>query len=321
MAECRNKKRLQIYLDGWMNEIQSSRFEEHLRRCADCQSELADLEETSSAALEIVDHAPEREYWENFVTRVRNRILARQDGPYTEKKSAGFRLKIASYSVSVIAVAAALLLTFGMLADKPEIIITDNELSEPNIAPAAEITDKGLSSQENAVERDAASDFQKSPVRPDTAPETVEKEEAKSSLADNSSLPVEDAGEQPGSAAASILGRDYAVAFRSPLKADPAPVRFSDSENFLSRLLAAYGGYSGGDFSLNPNVVTEGILTGYALGSTLERSAAGTVYMKGFADSENRISPGWGYLGLPGDTASADEFRRYLIELELMQLK
>jgi hypothetical protein len=322
MAECRNKKRMQIYLDGWMNEIQSARFEEHLRRCDDCQSELVSLEEMSSAALEIVDHAPEREYWENFAARVKNRILARQASPYAERKSAGFRLKIASYSVSLIAVAAVLLLTFGLLSEKPDIMVADDGLSGPDVSRAAEITDNEQSGAVDAIERDATTDFSEMLSGPDLMPGSIEKSaDTKSAFADDSSLPADDEGKLPDSEAASILSRDFAAAFRSPLKVNPATVSFSEYENFLSRLLTAYGGYSGSDFSVNPNVVTEGILTGYAIRTILDRDAGGSAYINGFVGPENRVSPGWGYLGLPGDMASEDEFRRYLIELELMQLK
>jgi anti-sigma factor RsiW len=137
MRECRYKKRIQIYLDGWMDDKEARRLEAHLKRCSDCQTEMVELEEIASAALEIVDQAPDINYWKNFPARVLNRIISRDVNPYggKPKPARSLRLKIGSYSVAVTALAAAVLLIFNYVNRSHVIpdagIQNEVEISEP----------------------------------------------------------------------------------------------------------------------------------------------------------------------------------------------
>ncbi len=120
MSKCNNTKLMQIYLDGWMGESEIKKFEDHLKDCPECQMELVDLEEVTRATLEIVDQAPEREYWDNFVNRVNNRIAARDVSMEisSSRKSKSFSVKYSLYSVAVMAFAASLLIIFDIGINK-----------------------------------------------------------------------------------------------------------------------------------------------------------------------------------------------------------
>ncbi|UCE66333.1 MAG: zf-HC2 domain-containing protein, partial [Candidatus Zixiibacteriota bacterium] len=119
MKSCKYEKRLQLYLDGWMERSESARFEKHLKKCSICQSEVMELEDISAAALEIVDEAPERGYWNSFYPRTQNRIISRSITPYKSSGESrrGLRLKIGTYSLEIVSLAAVILLTVNFLPD------------------------------------------------------------------------------------------------------------------------------------------------------------------------------------------------------------
>jgi len=52
MAACKHTKRIQIYLDGWLDKSEAESMEKHLQKCLECQNEMFELEEVASAALE-----------------------------------------------------------------------------------------------------------------------------------------------------------------------------------------------------------------------------------------------------------------------------
>ena len=318
MKDCRLKKRLQIYLDGWLDGRESERFEDHLRRCEECQTELIELEEISSEALEIVDHAPERDYWNSFFTRVHNRILARGANPFGEKKSHVFSFRIASYSVGVIAVAATLVLTFGYLSLRPfgsksaqgpekQVTAPSEATSEPDISDSrwevnsAVISDNVGADKVSGISSASEGNF---PGRKPT------NSKAGGSIKDGPNI--------SDAALYNIAARDFGLDFRSALRVSSAPLRLDENENLVGRLMAAYGGSAEGNFSINPDVVAQGILSSYGPvaggqnGTTLNGHGTGSNYA---------VNPRWGYLGLPADTSGTDEFRRYMIELDLMLIK
>lgn len=328
MRECKFKKRIQIYLDGWMDGKETGRFEAHLKRCSDCQIEMIDLEEISSAALEIVDQAPDIDYWKNFPARVLNRIISRDVSPYGEKQRStrSRRLKIGSYSVAITTLAAAVLLILnytGRSIDIPNSGVRDGvEISGPTAA--TDIVEPVIFTAEESEE-----------------PPVVE--ESGNILAGQKSIPVEGKPlatvEQNSSTANEIeenISRfsgavlafqsdyDLRAIFRKPAPLKLAPLKLDNDYNFLNRLMAAYRGRVANDYRISQAVVAEGILSGYTSRDVngLDNGSFGLLYFGPFPGlTGDGYSSGWGYLSLPDDTSNAEELRKYLIELELMQVK
>lgn len=319
MKECREKKRLQVYIDGWMDESQTERFENHLRKCEKCQGAIMDLEEISASALEIVDHAPEREYWGSFFARVQNRIISRGISPYEETKKSTFRTRLVSYSIGVMAMAAAFILVFNLISrvsfspdtaaefrieDTAPVTMevkTDNpvSISGGEIALGGEIPRVNDNSDElvSTVVRDMVKTISEPPIAPSN------------DLTRSVSIDIE---------LSAIENRDYESAFRGPFRVTPAELRLSEDENFITRLLAEYSGLSGKDFSISPNVVAEGILSNYAYGGGGRNKTL--LKIRGIGITEP-VNPGWGYLGISDDSVNTEEYRRYMIELDLTRAK
>lgn len=328
MRECKFKKRVQIYLDGWMDGKERERFEAHLKQCSYCQTEMIDLEEISSAALEIVDQAPDIDYWKNFSTRVLNRIISRDVSPYggKQRSTRSLRLKIGSYSVAIMTLAAAVLLILnytGRSIDIPNSAVRDGiEISGPTAS--MDIVEPVIFTAEESEE-----------------PPVVE--ESGNILAGQKSVPTEGKPlatvEQSSSAANEIeenisqfSGADLAfqsdydlrAVFRKPAPLKLAPLKLDNDYNFLSRLMAAYRGRVANDYRISQAVVAEGILSGYTSRDVngLDNGKFGLLYVGPFPGlTGDGYSSGWGYLSLPDDTSNAEELRKYLIELELMQVK
>lgn len=314
MKECKLKKRLQIYLDGWMDSREFERLEAHLRHCEECQNELIELEEISSGALEIVDHAPEREYWDSFFNRVHNRIMARGASPYQPKKNRIFSFKFASYSLSVLAVAAAIILVFGIVSHLPFDGGPVPQYANKEIVPA--VSSSGNLSV--ALQPDVKSPAGENSGKPDLV---------SSKFSDQGHIAItshdasrSDAGEsgKAMNGKPDVASRDFSSDFRAPLRIDQAPVSLDEDENFINRLLKTYGSWQETDYSINPSVVAEGIISGYASSGN---GANGLLSKKSDQTVIGAANPGWGYLGLPGDTTGTEEFRRYQIELDLMSTK
>ena len=324
MRECREKKRLQIYLDGWLDETEAYRFESHLKTCDECQTALMELEEISASALEIVDHAPEREYWDSFFNRVQNRIFARDLSPYVEKSKSSLRLKIASYSVGIMSVAAVFLLTFGYLSNFP----IDNDP-----IGTAPVEDQVISAEQPVIESPAIdlpiniNEVSDNSEAGEKLENTVSVTEAIAERSDSPSeiAAVDNSGDIAAIDEAVLLPEqtDYRSAFRSPLRITPTSLSLSDDENFVTRLLVEYGGLSMDDFSISPNVVAEGILSGYASGAggTLTGSPDGSLLDGSAPSAGDAVYPRWGYLGVPFDSSKIEGLQRYMIELELTRVK
>ncbi len=316
MKECREKKRLQVYLDGWLTGAEAARFEDHLKSCEDCQCALMELEEISAAALEMVDHAPEREYWDGFFNRVQNRIFSRDVSPYSPKEKSSIRIKIASYSIGIMSIAAAFVLTFGYLSrtNLEQGPALDPGVVERNIAeddPVKPAAGEAVQSAELILEG-AASQSEKA-----VADETIIESIAVSVEPVRNRSIVEEAyfdGEPSSSGLA-----DFKSAFRNPARISPAALSLSDDENFVTRLLIEYGGLSMEDFSVSPNVVAEGILSGYR--HETGRGSGGSSLAARLPSVSDGAYPRWGYLGVPPDSFNSDGFNRYTIELELMRAK
>lgn len=319
MKECREKKRLQIYIDGWMDESETERFENHLRKCDECQGALMDLEEISASALEIVDHAPEREYWGSFFARVQNRIISRGISPYEETKKSTFRTKLASYSIGIMTMAAAFILVFNLISrvsfgpdTAAEFPIEDTapatveaKTDNPVLISGGKIALGGAIPRVNEDSDELVSTVVRDLVKTIPAPAI----EPSNDLARSVSIDIE---------LSTIENRDYESAFRGPFRVTPAELRLSDDENFITRLLAEYGSLSGEDFSVSPNVVAEGILSNYAYARVGRNKTLLKTRSIGIADP---VNPGWGYLGISDDSVNTEGYRRYMIELDLTRAK
>jgi len=304
MSGCKRKKRLQIYLDGWMDERDSEQFENHLRRCDECQTELFELEEISSSALEIVDHAPERDYWESFFTRAHNRINSRGVTPYVERESQASGLKLTSYTVGIMAIAAVLILTFSYLSRGPRHSDSEAQVSGEKESRSVAASGAIVSEQELIT---------KIAVIPEAPPSAAEFDKI-----DLRAEKPADVDIDYSDTISAISDKDYQSAFRGSIRLKPGELWLSEDENFVSRLLAEYDGLADDSFSVNPNVVAEGIISGYASGGN---GRNGLLFTGRGLGTNDAINPGWGYLGLPGDTTRSDEFHRYLIELDIMRAK
>ncbi|MEE8418197.1 MAG: zf-HC2 domain-containing protein [candidate division Zixibacteria bacterium] len=328
MRECKFKKRVQIYLDGWMDGKERARFEAHLKQCSYCQTEMIDLEEISSAALEIVDQAPDIDYWKNFSIRVLNRIISRDVSPYGEKQRStrSRRLKIGSYSVAITTLAAAVLLILnytGRSIDIPNSGIRDGvEISWPTAA--TDIVEPVIFTAEESEEPPVVEESgnilagQKSVPAEGKALATVEQ----------SSSTVNEIEENISRFSGAVLAfqsdYDLRAVVRKPAPLKLAPLKLDNDYNFLNRLMAAYRGRVANDYRISQAVVAEGILSGYTSRDVngFDNGNFGLLYVGPFHGlTGDGYSSGWGYLSLPDDTSNAEELRKYLIELELMQVK
>ncbi len=328
MRECKFKKRIQIYLDGWMDDKEARRFEAHLKRCSDCQTEMVELEEVASAALEIVDQAPDFDYWKNFPTRVLNRIISRDVSPYEGKQRSArsLRLKIGSYSVAITALAAAVLLILNYVDRSlvvPDTGVRDGvEISGPTVA--RDIVEPRIFTIEKS-ERPPVVDKSESIL---VEQRSVPAEEKPLVTAEKSSFivnEIEEDASQPSQAALALQsGYDFRAVFRKPASFERPPLKLDDDHNFLNRLIAAYRGGAANDYRISQAVVAEGILSGYASQGLngLDGGNYGWLDIGTFPGlTGDGYSSAWGYLSLPDDTSNAEELRKYLIELELMQAK
>jgi hypothetical protein len=324
MRECRFKKRMQIYLDGWMDDKEARRFEKHLKRCSDCQTEMVELGEVASAALEIVDQAPDIDYWRNFPARVLNRIISRDVSPYEGKQRSArsLRLKIGSYSVAITALAAAALFILNYVDRSLVVPDTGSQEGieipgptmtrdpvEPMIFTAAESEEPSATDESESILSGQLN------VRAEDKPlVTVER-----------SYGVEQEMPQPSrvpSVAQSV--NDFEMVLRKPTSFDGPSLKLDDDYNFLNRLMAAYRGKAADDYRISQAVVARGILSGYT-SRNVDRLDNGNYGSPDIGPASSLAGGGyslrWGYLNLPDDTSNTEELRKYVIELELMQAK
>jgi hypothetical protein len=99
---------IHLFLDGRLEKDEESELQEHLSTCEECAQKLALLKSMEAAAKKIEAEEPSKEYWDTFSSRVRERIVQR------EEKSLASGLKKAlqglfSFSPLKIRVAAGLI--------------------------------------------------------------------------------------------------------------------------------------------------------------------------------------------------------------------
>jgi hypothetical protein len=141
MTECSYIKRLQLYLDGWTEGDATRDIEEHLKTCPQCQAEMVELVESNGAALEIVDLAPDRSYWDSFANRVHNRIIARDVEPTRNEKKSSSRFpafRLASVLVILIVTITTAFMMLRQPIRGPDSTVNSNQLkSQPLVSNPA----------------------------------------------------------------------------------------------------------------------------------------------------------------------------------------
>ncbi|OGC94687.1 MAG: hypothetical protein A2W25_15825 [candidate division Zixibacteria bacterium RBG_16_53_22] len=327
MADCRYKKILQFYLDSSGAGPHFKDLEEHLKTCPECQLQLAELEELNSAALDIIDEAPEKEYWDSFPVRVRNRITARSIEPaeIVRKRRApwysAFRMAsvlvalmfIAAYSILVLRRGTSTLDNPASIADRPSII------SEQPVSSGSPLIPAVAAAQPDARAVNGPSSSVDGPViRPVAGVGTDESRgrhrRAERPEAVPMNIMIKDlAGQLRGVRGAEINGprleteiRSYAPVFTSYL-ADIDP-SFHMKESFISQRLLS-------GLNNRPRNGFHGLYQGsyYGYGSL---SLDGSRVLP-----TNETQSTWGYTSISTDTSKSAEIRQYFLELELMESK
>ena len=323
MRECRYRKRLQFYLDGWLNEPESKDFEEHLRHCAECQIELTNLEEVNSAAFDIVDQAPEKEYWGSFSTRVRNRIVSRNAAPVTVKEKApnlwGFRLSAVFMSVLAMAAIILVIIRYENRQPAATAIITPPQ-QNPIAAQSRPKDNPQATIQSGSV----------APTNPliNEAPAANPKNE----MAKSAELrPTRNAANSHkiDTGLTSLIARDMNNELRAQPLIGMAEIKYDDSYQSLAELLVSNHSIDRG-YRLKASVLGERLLAGLSqngLGEIAElyHGPLYSLHSDGsgekWVDFSGEDISTWGYLRVPSDTSKSSEIRKYLIELELMQTR
>jgi len=322
MKICKFAKRLQIYLDGWMEEKESTEFERHLRKCDQCQNELVALEEVSSAALEIVDEAPEPDYWSNFHSRVMNRVIARNASPYsqpeqTEKRS---KRKMGTYSVGILSIAAAVLLLLfvsGQLTVKNQDNLNSDLISQSQPDPELNVAPVSV------VDSEAEDNIETTEEITNLEP-TVEAQIKNISYADvqpqNRAILADDGeNNSPQIDMGSYLAGEFAYN-ELPLQLAERNVKLDNySRNIDDRIDDKY--------RLKTDVIADGILSYADQQVVSQRSSlqTGSTYSVPLPErllaGNIGVNTKWGYLSMPGDSSMTEEFQRFLIEIELIEIK
>jgi hypothetical protein len=331
MADCKYKKRLQYYLDGWIDKRGSRDLEKHLKHCAECQIELTNLEELNSAALEIVDQAPEKEYWDSFSARVRNRIIARNVEPVREesRRPRFLALRMVSiFSTLIIIIGAiSLLLSYQInLPSMKQTPISGTINSSPNDSIQSQ-NPGGISSELLlAADGNAASGMgtinpvssrgsvSHRPTQDNIVPLVMTSGYQSLNTGNLSSLEMSD----PASSLRTkpIIGKTHArlltdyesPSFASNSNQEAVDPSFRLKSSYVDQRLLADLSSKSGDMGLN---AYSGAL------NSVNAASTGTAWNS----SGNDISYSWGYLSVPADTSLIGDLKKYYIELELMQAK
>jgi len=302
-----------------MEDSEARRFEKHIKKCSTCQAELVELEDVSSAALEIVDEAPESSYWESFYARTLNRIISRNVTPYEQAAEShkSLRWRIGSYSLAIVSIAALILLTINFLPD-----ITDMAARRSPEPPA--ISESGETNPDVEATDSPESTESITPEISATAPEVAESEPVISDPSEAVSTSVESADIVTADNSVSS-DNDILSYFRNDLPENKPDLVLNDLvDNSREAVPEEYHNINE-DFRLSSSMIAAGILAEsgnrYNLGRS-ERAFSGISPGEFGPDiSLNGISGNWGYLSMPPDSVETEEFRRYLIELELIQTK
>jgi hypothetical protein len=326
MKRCKEVKRLQIYMDGWMDPNESIKFEKHLQKCSFCQTELMTLEEMSSAAIEIPDEAPEREYWDSFHSRIMNRIIARDISPHNDQisESRKSKLKIGSYSLVIVSLAAVMVILLNVNINTPlNEAVTDNQQnpntdSVLNVIPP-QIIDKNNAEVANIIvnldENMADTEVSNNDVIPSTnIPEQPINSELVLASVENDVSPID-------------TEINYSDLLDDRFVLSSVPVQLTERDKNLDNYPRVFEGRINEKYQLKPEIVASGIFSLVDNTSEASRSMAfqnmrsNTTVSGNFISDRGGFNVNWGYLSMPGEISKTDEYERYLIEIELIEIK
>jgi hypothetical protein len=317
MTNCKYKKILQFYLDGSDDRHDFKELEEHLRSCAECQLELAELEELNGAALEIADQAPERDYWESFPTRVRNRIIARNIVPVPSRRRLPwyYSLRMASVLVaSVLLIGSAYILISGQLTTEGSNI--------GNVTGASKAVERTVESAGEPAILEAEVDLRQ--------------EGQENSIPPNAAVAVrgEALGPAPNiqrnnGAQELVEIKDLQLRFREVAIAGRGIPRLETEIKSYSSIYSTSFADIDPSFQMKVSLVNQRLLAGLnkrsqAGISGINQSATygpGSVLLEGNMALSNESPSTWGYTSIPSDTSHSEEMKKYFLELELMEAK
>ncbi len=103
-------KLISLFLDGRLSGNRRQKLEEHLSRCANCREKLSLLQSIQQKAKGIKAQEPPEEYWNTFSSRVREKLIIRQEKPASGWKQvlesvfsfSPLKVKIAAGVISVV---------------------------------------------------------------------------------------------------------------------------------------------------------------------------------------------------------------------------
>jgi len=327
MADCRYKKILQFYLDSPNGARDFKQLEEHLKTCLECQIQLAELEELNSAALEIIDEAPEKEYWNSFPVRVRNRITARSIEPaaIVQRRRAPW---YSAFRMASVLVALVFVVAYSLLILRRGTSVLDNPVpiaggpatvSEQPISSAPADNQAAPATQPNVQDKNGfSSQVDSRELQPATTFKTGEavrqvKRQARPKVIPVNVIIRDLAGQFHGVKAAQLRAprleteiRSYAPVFASYL-ADIDP-SYHLKDSFISQRLLA-------GLNDRPRIGFNGMYQGSNYGfSSLSLDGSRVL-------PTNETQSTWGYTSISSDTSKSAEVRQYYLELELMESK
>ncbi len=311
MKECEYKKRLQLYLDGWVTGTALAEIEEHLKSCPDCQAEMTELLEVNGAAFEIIDQAPDRYYWESFTSRVRNRIIARDSEtiPFEKKSPRYPTFSLASVLIIIVLFIGATVAFLFRPAEKIEIVMppTIVQHNSPGLFPHSalfpppRLAGFGL---ENYTPRPPVNAANPEPGKAVDNGNEIGGPKIEYPQLEIRNLVSQFKTTSPLERTEFPPTNDYALTIPPSFvdNANGSYPAFRLKDAFVGqRLLASMGT----DAPNSANLVYQDQLLGY---NPTSATVDGT-------------SSNWGYLRDPSDTSKSGEIKKYYIELELMQTK
>ncbi|HBC46394.1 MAG TPA: hypothetical protein DEO84_05875 [candidate division Zixibacteria bacterium] len=320
MIECKHKKRIQLYLDGWTSGEAFKELEEHLKVCPECQAELADLVEVQSAALEMIEQAPDHSYWRSFASRVRNRIIARDIEPEKAVPPSASRFpifKLASVLMTIVVIMGTSFMFLHREGNKEQLIpsaftglIQSNTNSAEIAIPASKDKISETAVTANPIPG-ARADL--STINPEVLPERVS----------SPSIDRPVIGSNP-----TLEPRDLAGQFRSTSQIPRTNSELrNESKLMMPVSLVENPGSTDPAFHLKNAFLGQRIMASLAMDGQKASGIASQGPLYGYNVSsltgadEPGASSNWGYLRVASDTSQSSEIKKYFIELELMQAK
>jgi len=132
-----------MYIDGELNDKKKKKIEEHLKVCDFCSWNLQELKMLDAYANLIKEPQISEAYWENFFSRVKNKLLIRENQPDKSGlwgifkslfRPSPARLKLATAIASVLVVA----LIGKLYINYKEISLPGNKNSAVSTAPSVQ---------------------------------------------------------------------------------------------------------------------------------------------------------------------------------------